>query len=307
MNYFILLIGFFLLIKGADWFVSGASDLAKLLRVPSVIIGLTIVAMGTSAPELSVSITGSLGGQSGISVGNVIGSNLFNLLCVGGLSAMIRPMTVNHELLKRDIPISLAAAVLFFITAINGYLARWEGALFLALFALFLALMLRDALRFRSTAKEDSSDVKLGKSLVFIVLGLLGVILGGNLVVDSATKIALNFGLSDSLVGLTVVALGTSLPELVTSLVAAKKGENDIAMGNIIGSNIFNIGLVLGTTTVIHPMNVARFVTVDDLYLCGVTLLLLFFVLRDKKLSRGQGTVLFLLYFPYLVYIFLRG
>lgn len=310
MNYIFLVIGFFLLIKGADWFVSGASGIARLLRIPSVMIGLTVVAMGTSAPELSVSIAGALGGQSGISVGNVVGSNLFNLLCVGGISAMIRSIMIDGVLLKRDIPISLIAAVLFFISAANGYISRWEGTLFLILFTAFLGFMLKDAFHFRASSgpkSEMQEAIKPWKAVSFVLFGLLGVIWGGNLVVDSATAIALQFGLSESLIGLTIVALGTSLPEFVTSLVAAKKGENDIAMGNIIGSNIFNLGLVLGTAAVIRPMDVERAVTVDGIFLCIVTLVLLFFILRDKKLGRGRGTILFLLYLPYLLYIILRG
>ncbi len=309
MEYIILVIGFILLIKGADWFVSGASGMAAWLRVPAVIIGLTIVAMGTSAPEMSVSIVGALQGKSGISVGNIIGSNLFNILCVGALAAIIMPMRVDNLLIKRDIPLSLLATVLFLICAWAGDLGRLDGILLLLLFAIFLAFMFKDARQARKTspAVDKAALPPVWRCIVLIILGLAGVILGGEFVVRSATAIALNFGLSQSLVGLTVVALGTSLPELVTTLVAAKKGESDIAMGNIIGSNIFNLALVLGVAATIKPMSVEGFVLIDTVFLIAITVLLLFFVWRDRKIQRWQGVLLFLLYVGYLIYIINRG
>lgn len=309
MEYILLVLGFVLLIKGADWFVSGAAGAAGWLRVPAVIIGLTIVAMGTSAPEMSVSIVGGLKGQSGISVGNIIGSNIFNLLCVGGLAAIIMPMKVAPTLLKRDIPLSFLAAMLFIVFSLSLNLSRLNGIIFLLLFAVFLGFMFKDAGKARkSTEAGKNTDLPpVWKCIVFVIVGLAGVVLGGELVVRSATAIALRFGLSQSLVGLTIVALGTSLPELVTTLVAAKKGENDIAMGNIIGSNIFNIGLVLGVAATIKPLEVAGFVIIDGIFLAAITILLLFFLWKDKTLKRWQGVIFFLFYIIYLIYIINRG
>lgn len=309
MVYILLVLGFVLLIKGADWFVSGAAGAAGWLRIPAVVIGLTIVAMGTSAPEMSVSIVGSLKGQSGISVGNIIGSNIFNLLCVGGLAAIIMPMKVAPTLIKRDIPLSFLAALLFVIFSFSLSLSRLNGIILLILFGIFLGFMFKDAGKARkSTQAGENADLPpVWKCVVFIIVGLGGVVLGGELVVRSATDIALNFGLSQSLVGLTIVALGTSLPELVTTLVAAKKGENDIAMGNIIGSNIFNIGLVLGVASTIKPLAVEGFVIIDGIFLAAVTVLLLFFLWKERTLKSWHGVIFFILYIIYLFYIINRG
>lgn len=309
IEFLILLVGFVFLIKGADVFVSGASGIAAYLGVPAVVIGLTVVAMGTSAPELSVSIVGSLRGQSGISVGNIIGSNIFNLLCVGGLAAIIMPMSVDKVLIKRDIPLSFLAAVLFFFFAFDQGLERIDGIILLLFFAVFLFLMFRDAGQQRHSGEKDETEERpsLWRCLFLIIIGLAGVILGGELVVRSATAIALNFGFSQSLIGLTIVAVGTSLPELVTTLVAAKKGENGIAMGNIIGSNIFNIAMVLGVASVVNPLLVPGFVLIDTIFLGAITLLLLFFLWGGKSLQRWQGVIFFLLYIIYLVYIINRG
>ncbi|MDO4542317.1 MAG: calcium/sodium antiporter, partial [Bacillota bacterium] len=297
------------LIKGADWFVSGAAGVAGWLRVPAVVIGLTIVAMGTSAPEMSVSLVGALKGQSGISVGNIIGSNLFNLLCVGGLAAIIMPMRVESILIKRDIPISLLAVILFVLFSLGGNLTRCGGISLLLLFGVFLFLLFREAGKARKVqaAPDAATLLPVWKCIIFVIIGLAGVVAGGEFVVRSATEIALNFGLSQSLVGLTIVALGTSLPEFVTTLVAAKKGENDIAMGNIIGSNIFNLALVLGAAATIRPLAVAGFVLIDTVFLAAVTVLLLFFLWKEKTLKSRHGIIFFLLYLAYLIYIINRG
>ncbi|MEG1822028.1 MAG: calcium/sodium antiporter [Clostridiales bacterium] len=313
MKYLFLAIGFVLLIKGADYFIGGSSAVAARLRIPGVIVGLTIVAMGTSAPELSVSIVGALQGQSGISVGNIIGSNIFNVLCVGGIAALIMPLKVNDVLLKRDIPISLLAVLLFLFFAWNGKISQMEGFCFLILFVVFLFFLFMDAIKSRKATKksinieENEKIAPITKNLIYIVGGLSAVVLGGETVVRSATAIAQDFGLSQSLIGLTVVALGTSLPELITTLVAAKKGETDIALGNIIGSNIFNIALVLGTASAITPLFVENFVLIDCFFLGLITLLLMVFSAKYKKLKPWHGGVLVLLYIVYLVYIIMRG
>ncbi|MEG1497179.1 MAG: calcium/sodium antiporter [Clostridiales bacterium] len=313
MKYLFLAIGFVLLIKGADYFIGGSSAVAARLRIPGVIVGLTIVAMGTSAPELSVSIVGALRGQSGISVGNIIGSNIFNVLCVGGIAALIMPLKVNDVLLKRDIPISLLAVLLFLFFAWNGKFSQMEGFCFLILFVVFLFFLFMDAIKSRKATKKsinieaNEKIAPITKNLIYIVGGLSAVVLGGETVVRSATAIAQDFGLSQSLIGLTVVALGTSLPELITTLVAAKKGETDIALGNIIGSNIFNIALVLGTASAITPLFVENFVLIDCFFLGLITLLLMVFSGKYKKLKPWHGGVLVLLYIVYLVYIIMRG
>lgn len=313
MKYLFLAIGFVLLIKGADYFIGGSSAVAARLRIPGVIVGLTIVAMGTSAPELSVSIVGALQGQSGISVGNIIGSNIFNVLCVGGIAALIMPLKVNDVLLKRDIPISLLAVLLFLFFAWNGKISQMEGFCFLILFVVFLFFLFMDAIKSRKATKKsinieaNEKIAPITKNLIYIVGGLSAVVLGGETVVRSATAIAQDFGLSQSLIGLTVVALGTSLPELITTLVAAKKGETDIALGNIIGSNIFNIALVLGTASAITPLFVENFVLIDCFFLGLITLLLMVFSAKYKKLKPWHGGVLVLLYIVYLVYIIMRG
>ena len=254
MMYLLLLIGFVLLIKGADLFVDGSSSIAGILKVPSVIIGLTIVAMGTSAPEAAVSINAGLAGNSDISLGNIVGSNIFNLLMVVGISSLILPIATDKDILKRDMPINIGITVaLLVMLLIGGELSRIDAAILLVMLAGYMFLLIRSALKNRI---EDEAPKVYSwlKSIVLSIVGAAAIILGGNLVVESAKTIALNLGMGETLVGLTVVALGTSLPELVTSIVAAKKGDSGIAMGNVVGSCIFNILFILGMAGVISPM-----------------------------------------------------
>ena len=260
LTYILLILGFILLIKGADLFVDGSSSIARLLRIPAAVIGLTIVAFGTSAPELSVSCSAALAGQNEIAISNVLGSNIFNLMVVTGACAAISAIPVNEGILKREFPFSIVAAALLLIFSLFGFgrlnIGRLEGLTLLVLFVLFVAIQVRDALKSRSENAEDPMEEVLSplKSIVFVVIGCIMIIYGGNFVVDSASEIAANFGLSETLIGLTVVAFGTSLPELVTSIVASRKGENDLAIGNVVGSNIFNILMILGISTSIHPV-----------------------------------------------------
>lgn len=310
MPYVLLIAGFVLLVKGADLFVSGTSSIAKALRVPGIIIGLTIVAFGTSAPEAAVSITAALKGSNDIALGNVIGSNIFNLLVVAGVSAAIIPLTLNASLLKRDFPLSiLAAAVLLLLTALGGSLSRADGLILLAVFGWFLYSTVTEALRARNlsvqevTAGEKPSMVP---AAVMSVIGLAGVIAGGNFVVDSATAIAKQFHVSEALIGLTIVAIGTSLPELVTSLVAAKKGEPDIAMGNVIGSNIFNILCILGLSAAMHPIQTTGETLIDTMVLIVVSAVVFFGSRRERKLKRPLGLAMAVAYICYTIYIILR-
>ena len=278
MDYILLIIGFVLLIKGADFFVDGSSSVAKILKVPTIIIGLTVVAFGTSMPELSVSVTAALRGSNDLAVSNVLGSNIFNLLVVLGCCALVKPVAAKWSLLKKEFPFSILITIILLLVdsdfsimkVIDGnkgfVLGRWAGLLFLILFVLYIYATVKSALRSRAEAKdmeeEEYKTMSPLKSGIYIVIGLIGIVWGGNLVVDSASNIALTFGWSQTFIGLTIVALGTSLPELVTSVVAARKGENDLAVGNVVGSNIFNILLILGVSSFITP------ITLDVSFTC---------------------------------------
>ena len=312
LTYILLILGFILLIKGADLFVDGSSSIARLLRIPAAVIGLTIVAFGTSAPELSVSCSAALAGQNEIAISNVLGSNIFNLMVVTGACAAISAIPVNEGILKREFPFSIVAAALLLIFSLFGFgrlnIGRLEGLTLLVLFVLFVAIQVRDALKSRSENAEDPMEEVLSplKSIVFVVIGCIMIICGGNFVVDSASEIAANFGLSETLIGLTVVAFGTSLPELVTSIVASRKGENDLAIGNVVGSNIFNILMILGISTSIHPVALQPSAVYDCIILMIFSILVLFFCWSKKRLARGEGIFMIILYAFYTAYIILR-
>ncbi|MEG0580410.1 MAG: calcium/sodium antiporter, partial [Niameybacter sp.] len=259
--------------KGADYFVDGASSIAKTLKVPTLIIGLTIVAFGTSAPELAVSVTSAIQGQNAIAVGNVVGSNIFNLLMVVGIAAMICPLVVKKSILIKEFPFTLLAAVVLFIMALDVVLgsgasntiSRTDGIMLLVLFGIFMYYLVEVALtaRANASAEDEIESMPLSKSMILSLVGIAGIVIGGKFVVDNASIIAKAWGMSESLVGLTIVAIGTSLPELVTSVVAAKKGESDIALGNVIGSSIFNIFLILGVSATINPIEMAGTIFID--------------------------------------------
>lgn len=305
MMYILLVVGFVLLIKGADFFVDGASSVAKLLKVPSVIIGLTIVAMGTSAPEAAVSISAGIAGSSDIALSNVIGSNIFNLLIVVGVSAIICPMVTEKVIMRRDIWWSLGAAVAVLIMMLNLKISRIEGILLLCGMAAYIGVLVADALKKRDTGDEVKAMSPL-KSVLCIIGGLAAIIVGGDLVVDSACDIAAAFGMSEALIGLTIVAAGTSLPELVTSIVAAKKGDSGLALGNVVGSNIFNILFILGAASALSTINVAPELFIDTAILIAVTLLMYFLCRSKDKTSRGEGVLCVLVYAAYMAYIILR-
>ena len=273
MMYLLLLIGFVLLIKGADLFVDGSSSIAGILKVPSVIIGLTIVAMGTSAPEAAVSINAGLAGNSDISLGNIVGSNIFNLLVVIGACAMIFPAKSNEDILKRDLWGNIGVSALLLLTIMDGNLSRMEGIILLAIFLFYIGLMIRSALKNR--VEGDAMNVMpLWKSLLFAAIGLAAVVFGGDMVVDNASLIAKAWGMSDTLVGLTIVAVGTSLPELVTSITASKKGDSGIALGNAVGSCLFNILFILGMASTLTPINAVPELIIDTAILIAVTVLI---------------------------------
>lgn len=309
LNILFLVAGFILLIKGADWFVDGSSSVARLLRVPSVIVGLTIVSIGTSAPEAAVSITGSLSGSNEIAISNVIGSNLFNLLIVIGACAILKPFVCQKDIVKRDLPINILITVFLFLLLSDGQLSLIEGIALLVLTVLYILLLIKDALKNR----EDGDEIKImspAKSILFIAIGIVAIVLGGDWVVDSAKSIAVRLGMSDTLVGLTIVAMGTSLPELVTSMVAAKKGESGLALGNAVGSCIFNILLILGLSATLSPIKLGAIPAfesfVDTIVLVGVTALVYIFCRTKDRLSRLEGVVFVASYLVYLAYAIMR-
>lgn len=306
MKFILLIIGFVILIKGADLFVEGSSSIAKKFNIPAMIIGLTIVAMGTSAPEASVSITSSLIGQNDMSIANVVGSNVFNILMILGISSMISKLPVNKDTIKRDAPILLGSCLLTTIFVLNLYISRIEGFIFLFVFIVFLILMIKGAKKDKQDKNEEIKELPLRKTLIYIVVGLLGIILGGNLTVNSASAIAAQFGLSQNLIGLTIVALGTSLPEFITSVVATKKGELDIAIGNVIGSNIFNILLVLGIAATLSPITISVEAVIDVLFMTIITIIIFISMKRNRFILKKQGIFYILIYFSYLIYTIIR-
>lgn len=312
LSFVMLVIGFVLLVWGADKFVEGASALARKMGVSPLLVGLTIVAFGTSMPELAVSVTAALRGANEIAVGNVVGSNVFNLLVVAGLSAVICPLVMDKMLLRRDWPLSIFAAVLLLAAiAPDHVIARWEGAVLLVIFAVILSRQIKAALNDRAqlAAAEAEEAAEMTKSPVMIwvniVLGLACIVLGGQLAVNGATGIARMFGLSETLIGLTIVAIGTSLPELVTSIVAARKGQNEIAMGNVIGSNLFNILLILGVSAVITPIPVQATSIIDCLFLIAISVVF-YLPARKGKLGRLPGAVMAAMYVAYTAYLIMR-
>ncbi len=315
MEYLLLIVGFVLLVKGADLFVEGSSSLAKKFGVSELMIGLTVVAFGTSAPELAVSTTASLSGSNGIAISNVLGSNIFNFLLVIGTCSIIAPIHVNKSLTKKDFPILLGASLILALmlndvllfSSDNSILSRLDGIILLVLFVVFIFITINGALKQKSTVDvEQVESLSKPKTIIYIVVGLIGIVYGGNFIVDSATTIAITFGVSEVIIGLTVVAIGTSLPELVTSAVAAKKGNSDIALGNVIGSNLFNILLILGTASTISPIAVESESAIDAFIALGVAFLVYIFALTKKKIDRTEGIILLSIFVIYNAYILMR-
>lgn len=319
MNYIILLVGFALLIKGADIFVDGASALAKKMGIPPVIVGLTIVSIGTSAPELAVSLISALNGSNNIAIGNVVGSNIFNTLMVLGVTTIVLPIIIHKENVKNDFIVNTVITILLFILTFDSLfgkgsniISRFDG---LILLIICLAYMVMLVVKAKKTdmpkPTEEELNVNVFIKILLIIVGAAGIVIGGQLVVNSASNIASSLGMSEKLVGLTIVAMGTSLPELVTSVVAALKGENEIALGNVLGSNIFNILLILGTSSVISPIVVESGLIVDFGFLIAITLLLYLVVFlnkqKEKKLTKLEGIIMVALYAGYIVYIISRN
>lgn len=328
MNYILLILGFFLLIKGADYFVDGSSSIAKVLNIPPIIIGLTIVAFGTSAPEAAVSITASLDGQNGMAMGNVIGSNIFNVLMVVGAAGYVKTLHVEKSILSKEFPFLLFTSILIvFLTGDSLFrnnsvniLSKFDGIILLILFCLFFYNLIKTALKSRdeftevenfisidSDAISYSIDQPLYKSIFYSIFGMIAIIIGGKLVVYCGSYIASTFGISDKLIGLTIVSIGTSLPEFITSIIAATKEESDIALGNVIGSNIFNILFVLGASSVISPITVQNGLLLDGIFMIIVTLITYIFASRKKDVNKIESLTLIGLYLFYMAYLIMTA
>lgn len=320
MNYILLIVGFFLLIKGADIFVDGASAIAKKVGIPAVIVGLTIVSLGTSAPELAVSTISAIKGNNGIALGNVLGSNLFNTLVVLGATAVAAPLFIHKKKVRKDFLICFLVSMLLFLltfgnifTSTTGILSRVDGIILILICIAYIILLIYGTKKSKQEeVGQEKSDIKILNKIVCIIIGIVGIVAGGQFVVNSATNIAYSIGMSEKLVGLTIVAMGTSLPELVTSVIAVLKGENDIALGNVLGSNIFNILLILGVSSTISPIKVPPILAVDFIILILVTLVLAIIIFATskkevKKLSRVEGILLIAIYVAYTIYIIMRN
>ncbi len=315
LNVVLLIVGMALLIKGADFFVDGASAIAKALKIPSLIIGLTLVSMGTSAPEASVSINSAVNGLNDISLGNVIGSNIVNTLFILGVSALLMPLIIDREMKLFDIPLMLGFYVLLILSCfvITPNAIDWfEGVALIIFFIGYMAFLIIRAKKSapdKPTEEEETDKKKkpLWLSIILTVVGLAGIIFGGDLVVDNAAEFAKKLGMSETLVGLTIIAVGTSLPELVTSVTAAIKKENDIAVGNVIGSNIFNVIFILGISSTISPLAVSSAILLDTLVMLGSGLIVMLIALFSKKMTKWQGGLMVLAYVGYLTYIIIRN
>lgn len=302
LQLFILIFGFLLLVKGADFFVDGSSKIAKKFGIPELIIGLTIVAMGTSAPETAVSIAAALKGTADISIGNVVGSNILNILIILGLSATIRTIKVGKTTIKYEIPFMIAISALLLLLGLDGTIDFKDGIILWLLFIAYLTYLIIMAKKDKQK-KGKKSKVILWQAILTTLGGLALIIVGSDISVDAASKIARYAGLSERFIGLTIVALGTSLQELVTSVTAAFKGNNDIAIGNIVGSNIFNILFVIGTSSLILPITFASTFKIDSLVMIGAALLLFICSLRKQKLDRFSGILMLLSYTLYFILV----
>ena len=314
INIFLLVLGFVILIKGADLFVDGASGMAANFKVSKILIGLTIVAFGTSAPELAVGIKSILSGNGDIVLGNVIGSNILNVLLIVGLSAVFHSLTVKNNTVRKELPITMLITTLFavllsdhvFDKSIKNAFTRSDGIILLLFFSVFIYYLISISKKNKEKEieKENEKKISLLKSIIFTIVGLTGIILGSNFVVDSASFIAKAMGVTERLISLTVIALGTSLPELVTSITATRKGEYDIAIGNVVGSNIFNIGMVIGIpTSLIGGIGIINFSYIDILVMIIASVLLFMFSFNDYKISRREGIFLLIVFVTYYSYV----
>lgn len=305
MMYVVLIAGMLLLVKGADYFVDGSASVAKILKVPSLIIGLTIVALGTSLPEASVSITASIAGNNELALSNIIGSNIFNTLVVVGCSAMIAPFIMDRDIIKRDLIINLIVSVSLCLFIFDGILGRMDGILLLIGMVTFMMVLIRSVMRY-DVEEEIGESFSISKSIILIVIGVVAIILGGNFVVNGASDIARQWGMSETLIGLTIVSIGTSLPELVTSVVAARKGESSLSLGNAIGSNILNVLFILGISGTLTPIAAISENIIDVAVLIGIAVFILILSRFNDKMTRTKAAIFIGLYAIYMIYIIVR-
>lgn len=301
INIVLLVMGLVVVLKGADWLTDGAVNIASRFGVSQMVIGLTIVAMGTSMPELCVSMVSALKGTPDLAVGNVVGSNTLNTLLIVGCSALVAPIMVKRSSVRRDIPFAVLASLLMLIFCLDGGIDRLDAALLFILFAMFMFVTVKYGKNEGTEAKTTAAP--LGKAALLLVVGLVCLILGSNLFVDNASFIASTLGVSDAVIGLTIVAGGTSLPELATSMVSAKKGNSDIAIGNVIGSNVFNILMIIGVTGLVKPMHIKGITSLDLIVMLASMLLLWFFCRTTYKVKRWEGAVLAISYIAYLAWL----
>ena len=304
VNILLLVVGFVLLMKGADVFVDGSSSLAGKLGIPQIVIGLTIVAFGTSAPEAAISIPAGIKGSAELAVSNVVGSNILNVLLILGIASVITPLAVKKNTLFIEIPFVAVITIVLLVLGMNGYsLSRFDGIILTILFLIFMGYLVYISLKKKDEEEEEVKKLPTWLMILYIILGGAAIVGGSQLTVNSATAIAKYFGMSDRLIGLTIVALGTSLPELITSVTAACKHKADIAIGNIVGSNIFNILFVLGITALITPVQYSKDFIVDNIMavICMVMLFLCVILTKDKKLNRAGGILMLLSYAAYFV------
>jgi len=303
----ILLAGFLFLVKGADWFVEGAASIAKKLGIPQLIIGLTIVAMGTSMPEAAVSITAAINKNAGITIGNVVGSNILNIFIILGITAVITNVAIQKSTLLYEIPFMTVITIILLIFGITGSEVTFiEGVIFWILFLIYLGYLFVMAKKGNDQEEAEAKDNPVWKCMLLMVIGGILVVKGSDFAVSGATEIARYFGMSERFIGLTIVALGTSLPELVTSVTAARRGNTGIAIGNIVGSNIFNILMILGISSAIHPIAVTIHSAYDLIVLIVFSTAVWLMARTKKEVNRGEGIAMLALYAGYMVYIILR-
>ena len=322
LNILFFVLGIVFLIKGADFFVSGASSIAKKLKISTLIVGLTIVAIGTSLPEFSVSLTSAISKNTDLSVGNIVGSNMLNILLILGTVAIVSPIPIKSTSRKIELPFLLATTLILLLFSLDvildganvNIISRVESLLLLVLFILYLFILVFNARKSRRAEinseeiyEKKEKDLKIWQIIIYIIFGLSAVVFGGECVSSTAEYMALKLGMSEALVGLTVVAIGTSLPELMTSIVAAKKGENDIAIGNIVGSNIINTSFILGAVGTISPINVSSVILIDLLVLVIATIVFTVCCLIKNNISKKEGILFLIMYFSYFVFIILRN
>ncbi|AWW25596.1 calcium/sodium antiporter [Acetobacterium carbinolicum] len=315
MSILFLIIGLILLVKGADYFVEGSSSIAKRFNIPSMVIGLTLVAFGTSSPELAVSVSGSLNQTNGIVFGNVVGSNIVNILFILGISAFINPISIKSKTIFKEMPFAILTTIALMLMVMDGLIngapisviSHSEGWILLLFFAIYLYSMVEISVLGKEESEEEIIVLPVPKSVIFTIGGLVAIVFGAELVVGAASEIAAILGLSETLIGLTVVAIGTSLPELITSVVAAKKGENDIAVGNIVGSGIFNVLFVMGISGVIYPIDIDVAYYTDLWILLAAMLIVVPMMYTSKKISRFEGVVMMLGYVGYTAFIIMRA